>query len=94
MGVGRRGGVGGGGGGNLSYTITHPAGLDSATLLITKADGTALANGTINLLETGNNSGTKALDAGSYRVQARLVQGGLTAGKTESFHIYPTLALL
>jgi hypothetical protein len=80
-----------GAGGTLAYTLEYPTGLKSANLIIAKADGTALSDGTIDLLGDAKKTGTRALAAGAYRIQVRLVQGDLIAGKTESLHIYPTL---
>jgi hypothetical protein len=77
--------------GTFTYTVDYPAGLNKAQLFIAKADGNTLANGTIDLLGENKKTGTLPLDAGSYRVQVRLEQGDLIAGKTESLHIYPTL---
>jgi hypothetical protein len=77
--------------GTLSYTVAYPAGLESGTLVITQ-DGTAVENGTINILDSTKNPGNLDLAAGQYKMQIRLKdKGELTAGRTEALHIYPGL---
>jgi hypothetical protein len=77
--------------GTLSYTVDYPAGLESGTLVITQ-DGTAVENGTINILDSTKKEGTLSLAAGQYKMQIRLKdKGELTAGRTEALHIYPGL---
>jgi hypothetical protein len=78
--------------GTFSYTVGYPAGLNSGTLVITKADGSAVDGGTVTLdVADTTASGTKNLAPGYYKLQIRLTQGTLVAGRTEALHIYPTL---
>ncbi|MDR0630192.1 MAG: hypothetical protein LBG24_11290 [Treponema sp.] len=78
--------------GTFAYTVAYPANLAEAKLYLTTADGTALSDGTIDLLGEDKRTGSRALDAGSYGIQVRLkAKDDLIAGKTESLHIYPAL---
>jgi hypothetical protein len=81
--------------GTLRYSVTYPAGIKAGTLVITKADSTAVEGGTINLLQDStNNSKTETLPftAGQYKMQIRLTaKDDMIAGRTEALHIYPTL---
>jgi hypothetical protein len=79
--------------GTFTYALSYPAGLNSGTVVIAKADGTAVDGGTVTLPVTGTTaSGTKDLAPGQYKMQIRLeAKDGLIAGITEALHIYPTL---
>jgi hypothetical protein len=82
----------GAGTGTFGYSVTYPAGIDAGTLVVTKTDGTAVANGTVNLLEGTKKTGSLTLAAGPYKMQIRLTaKDGMIAGRTAALHIYPGL---
>ncbi|GHV28359.1 hypothetical protein AGMMS4952_11790 [Spirochaetia bacterium] len=79
--------------GDLSYTITYPAGATLGTLSFVPLGG-GEATDLLSSASTGSGTitGTKtALNAGYYLISAALTKAGKTAGKSEVVHIYKNM---
>jgi hypothetical protein len=75
--------------GKFSYSIDVPANA-TGSLVIVKADGSSVVNGTIDL-EVGPNSAELDFHSGQYLMSVRLTMpDGKAAGRTEAVHIYPS----
>jgi hypothetical protein len=76
--------------GILSYAITFPEGVTSATMTIHPTDSTG-SDTTVDLKTKTNGTGTEGLAPGYYLVTVSLVKGSDHPGSVEVAHIYSGL---
>jgi hypothetical protein len=79
--------------GILSYDITVPSGVDSATLLVSETiGGTAITGGSVTLTAGTQNKSTLSIPPGYYWLTVYLTKGSESAGLgPEALHIYSGL---